>query len=251
MFYITGDTHADYTRFSTENFPQQKQMTKKDYVIICGDFGIWDDSPSQKHDFKWLESKPFTTLFVDGNHENYDILNQIPVEKWNGGNVQFIQPSIIHLMRGNIYQIEGKSFFAMGGAASHDIDDGILDRTDPDFKRKKSELDKRYGMYRINHESWWKEEMPSNDEYDFARRTLAEHDNKVDYIISHCGPTSIIQMMGCGIYQPDALTDFLQEVSQTCDFKGWFFGHYHRNCLINREYAELYEQIALITERYW
>ena len=43
MIYITGDTHAEFNRFNTTNFPEQKEMTKDDYVIICGDFGgIWD-----------------------------------------------------------------------------------------------------------------------------------------------------------------------------------------------------------------
>ena len=40
MIYITGDTHASFKgRFSTDIFPEQKEMTKEDYLIICGDFG--------------------------------------------------------------------------------------------------------------------------------------------------------------------------------------------------------------------
>lgn len=42
MIYITGDCHGDYRRFSTQVFPEQKGMSKQDYVIICGDFGLWD-----------------------------------------------------------------------------------------------------------------------------------------------------------------------------------------------------------------
>jgi len=44
MIYITGDTHGEFKyRFNTENFPEQREMTKDDYVIICGDFGgVWD-----------------------------------------------------------------------------------------------------------------------------------------------------------------------------------------------------------------
>ena len=42
MIYITGDTHSDFSRFTEENFPIQSEMTKDDYVIICGDFGgVW------------------------------------------------------------------------------------------------------------------------------------------------------------------------------------------------------------------
>ena len=34
--FITGDTHADFRRFSSEVFPEQKEMTKDDHVIVCG-----------------------------------------------------------------------------------------------------------------------------------------------------------------------------------------------------------------------
>ena len=38
--YVTGDTHGDWmNRLKTDSFPEQKEMTKDDYVIICGDFG--------------------------------------------------------------------------------------------------------------------------------------------------------------------------------------------------------------------
>ena len=78
--YITGDCHGDYRRFNTENFPEQKTMTKDDYVIICGDFGFWSEDREQRWWRNWLEAKPFTTLWVDGNHENYDLLAPVPAE---------------------------------------------------------------------------------------------------------------------------------------------------------------------------
>ena len=57
MIYVTGDTHSDYTRFSTENFPEQRGMTKEDFVIVCGDFGYWRDDREQAYWMDWLESK--------------------------------------------------------------------------------------------------------------------------------------------------------------------------------------------------
>ena len=75
----------------------------------------------------WLEGKPFTTLFVDGNHENFDRLYAYPVEEWHGGKVHKIRPSVIHMMRGQVFAIDGKSVFTFGGASSHDIDGGILE----------------------------------------------------------------------------------------------------------------------------
>ena len=143
MIYVTGDCHADFTRFNTKIFPEQYEMTKDDYVIICGDFGgVWnrfEENKHEKHWMDWLEDRPFTTLFCEGNHENFDRLYSYPVEKWNGGNVHKIRPSVIHLMRGQIFQLCDRKFFVFGGAKSHDIDGGILDPEAPDFKKKKKD----------------------------------------------------------------------------------------------------------------
>ena len=125
--YVTGDTHGDWMgRLNSNAFPEGLELTKDDYVLVLGDFGIWDNSNREKYNLDWLEKKPWTTLFVEGNHENYDILDSLPVSEWHGGKVHFIRPSVIHLMRGQVFSIEGKTFFSFGGASSHDIDDGIL-----------------------------------------------------------------------------------------------------------------------------
>ena len=93
MIYITGDTHGDWmNRLNVDDFPEQKEMTKNDYVIITGDFGIWNDTKQERYNLDWLEDKPFTTLFVDGNHSNFDRLYAIPVSEWYGGKVHFIRP---------------------------------------------------------------------------------------------------------------------------------------------------------------
>ena len=122
MVLITGDTHGDFSRFSPDRCPEMKTMTKSDTVIICGDFGgIFADTPVEARWLVWLENRPFTTLFVDGNHENFEKLNALPVHIWHGGKVHYVRPHVIHLMRGQVFQIDGLTFFTMGGAASHDI----------------------------------------------------------------------------------------------------------------------------------
>ena len=120
----------------------------------------------------WLDCKPFTTLFVDGNHENFDRLNEFPVEEWKGGKIHRVQPSVIHLMRGQVFELEGKKIFTFGGASSHDIDGGILEPDDPDYKKKKEKLDRGDKPYRINRVSWWKEELPSEEEMKEGRENL-------------------------------------------------------------------------------
>ena len=173
--YITGDTHIpiDITKLNTHRWPDQKLLTKKDYLIICGDFGlIWNwkktavSIPACPFDecwtgeeaywYTWLNNKPFTTLWVDGNHENYDRIKKYPVTEWHGGKVQKISDSIIHLMRGQIYTIDGKTFFTMGGAESHDR--GIATGTE--------KID--------THKTWWKEERPYKKEWVEAESNLKE-----------------------------------------------------------------------------
>ena len=122
-------------------------MTRDDYVIVTGDFGIWDKSKEQKYWLEWLSKKTFTVLFVDGNHENFDLLNSYPVKTWNGGKVHVIKDNILHLMRGQVFQIEGHSFFTFGGARSHDIIDGILDPRIQHTKRRNVRLIKWKNSY--------------------------------------------------------------------------------------------------------
>lgn len=239
MIYVTGDCHQNFRKFNTKIFPEQKEMTKEDYVIICGDFGgVWNkevENKEEKHLLDWLEEKPFTTLFVDGNHENFDRLYSYPVELWYGGKVHKIRPSVIHLMRGQIYEIDGKSFFTFGGASSHDIESGILDPEDPDFKEKKKWLDREWRSYRVNHITWWAQELPSEKEMQEGRANLAAHDNQVDFIVTHCCATSTQMLIDEQKLKPDIETDYLEEIKQTIQFKKWFFGHYHDNRNVSKK----------------
>ena len=164
MIYITGDTHSDFTRLSTDKFPVQKEMTKNDYVIICGDFGgVWNylvESTYEKYWLDWLNEKKFTTLFIDGNHENFTRLYNYPVEEWHGGKVHKIRDSVLHLMRGEIFDIDNKKLFTFGGARSHDIHEGILNL---DEEEKIYQYRKRGAFFRIRDYSWWDLELPTQD----------------------------------------------------------------------------------------
>ena len=153
---------------------------------MSGDFGcVWHGDERDDEGLAWLEGRPFTTTFVTGNHENYDALRKYPLDKWRGGSSRRIRPSVILLERGQIFDLGGKRFFTMGGASSHDIQDGILEPDDPLFKKKCRELDARGAMYRVNHLSWWKEELANEEEYRIARANLDRTGWEVDYIITH------------------------------------------------------------------
>jgi len=97
--------------------------------------------------------------------------------------------------------------------------------------------------FRVNHRSWWREELPSESEYAEARANLDRAGWTVDYLLTHCGPTSIQNDLLGPLSKPDALTDFLEEIGQRCQFKYHFFGHYHRNEIVRKKCVLLYEQI--------
>ena len=260
MIFLTGDTHLHeiQTRFNFNNFPTGRELTKEDYIIICGDFGVWsgDTNQEEKYIFDWLNDRPWTTLFVSGNHENYDILDNLSIKEWHGGKVNFIRDSIIHLRRGEIFEIEGKNFFAFGGASSHDIQHGIIDPADyanrHDMIKACKALDKKYGgwqyaMYRIKGESWWEQELPTQEEMNWGLRNIELHDNKVDYIITHSPSTSELLLgFNYGFVEQDILTKYIDEVKSKVDYKKHYFGHMHDDIAINDKDICLYRKFDYI-----
>ena len=253
MIYITGDCHGELNKFSTSSFPEQKQMTKNDIVIICGDFGgIWDKDKNgsfENYWLSWLDEKPFTTVFVDGNHENFHRLNtEFETVEFYGGQVHKIRNSIFHLMRGEVYEIEGKRFFAFGGASSHDIRDGVLDRNDyeSDFQFRKTirKWKKQRKEFRVNNETWWENELPTEEEIKHAEESLAAVNYDVDIVVSHCAPQSIANILYSSSIEPDKLTTFFDDLLKRLKFKHWFFGHYHEDRKVNDKFILLYDQIV-------
>ena len=99
--------------------------------------------------------------------------------------------------------------------------------------------------YRVNHISWWAQELPSDEEYAEARRNLDAVGWQVAYIITHCAPTSIAPM-GRRHNEADQLTDFLQEVRERAKYHYWLFGHYHDNKAVDEKHILLWEQIVRV-----
>ena len=226
MIYVTGDTHIpiDIHKLDDDAFMEQKKLTKDDYVIICGDFGgVWGNGRGDNYYLNKLENKNFTTLWVDGNHENYTLLKNYKIKEWHGGKVQFIKDSVIHLMRGQVFNIEGKKFFTFGGGNS--IDKSIRDPG----------------------RTWWSEEMPSKKEYDEGLKNLKLNDFKVDYIISHTAPYHINRdIFKKAVKDEYKLNKYLEDVEDMCDYKKHFFGHFHEDIDIDDKHSCLYKRIIRI-----
>ena len=256
MIYITGDCHAEFQKLNMNHFPEQKKMTRDDFVIVCGDFGgIWADRPEERYWLNWLEQKKFTLLFVCGNHENFERLyNEFPVMDFHGGKAHRIRENIFHLMRGGVFELCGKKIFAFGGASSHDISDGILDPKDfankEDFRRTMKQWCNEGKMFRVKGRSWWEQELPTREEMDYGLWRLMANDYKVDFIISHCCPQRIVEkIVGSfaeSLYPADCLTRYFDDVMERTLFTKWYFGHYHDDMQIMEKFIMLYDRVMRI-----
>ncbi|MGN0529244.1 MAG: metallophosphoesterase [Eubacterium sp.] len=224
MVYITGDTHGDLSFFKN---PKLKKLTDDDILIVCGDFGfLWNkDDPKEKKALAQLQKKKYTICFVDGSHENYDILSQYAPYRWKGGNTHKIAPNIFHLLRGEIFTFNGKTFFCMGGGESED-------------KEMREE-----GV------SWWKEEMPSAEELRNGARNLKDYDFTVDYVITYEAPAlakDFIKLHSNQDVHLTPLNTYLQELMKSVDYMHWYFGSLHLDLPISKKTTAVFNEIIPI-----
>lgn len=177
---------------------------------------------------KVLSNRKFTTLWIDGNHENFDILNEYPVTSWNGGFVHKITDSVIHLMRGQVFNIQGKKFFTFGGARSEDRE------------------------YRVRNVSWWEEEIPNCAEMETGLASLDKYNNKVDFILSHTCSLSTLQYIaaieGFKVYGIDVTTKYLQHIKENIKYDKWLFGHFHVDYSIDDKEIAVYDKFIKLID---
>lgn len=260
MIYITGDTHGDFKRFtrhSRKSLPFE--LTEKDYVIVCGDFGLlWKENETYYYNLEWLSNLPFKILWVAGNHENYNMIAEYPMEVWNGGKARHIaRDKIILLERGQVFDIDGFLFFTFGGASSHDIQGGVLDRKSPTYLNDVWKACICDLPYRVLNESWWPAELPTEEEMEEGRSNLEKAGYKVDYVISHCASNRVQRSLeryylgeasGETLYDRDVLTDYFEELEDRLQYKGWYFGHYHDDITLDDRHSLLYYNIVPLGE---
>lgn len=229
--YLTGDVHGlvnDPERFEIWNFPEGAELTRGDFVIILGDFGLPFDALENDYDLSNLNAKPWTTLFVDGNHEYFPFYRELDAEEWHGGYVQRYprHRNIIHLMRGETYDIDGYNFFCMGGATS---------------------VDK---AFQVSNGTWYEEELPDGYEYNNADNNLHERDFRVDFVLSHtCSNRMLEAAVGCSGLSgtpilTDELTDYFESLEDKLNYKHWFFGHFHQDADLDGKHTVLYQSIV-------
>ncbi len=210
MVFVTGDTHFPID--SSKLFKSRKgfalsKMTREDYVIVLGDFGLfWKKGDKYNaRNMQQVQDLPYTLLFLDGNHENFDWLENFPVIEKFGGKVQWCGKNILHMMRGEIYTIDGKRFFVCGGATSMDKE------------------------FRQPYVSWWPEENISSAEARKAIENLDHATEPIDFILTHTCPESIVEQMFKVPVIYDVTAKFLDVIKDRLPSTPWYFGHWHKD----------------------
>lgn len=219
MIYITGDTHGDID-YDKLLFLKEKHLSYDDYLIICGDCGIcWSKSLLPSF-LKLYNAIGCTILYVDGNHENFNMIDEFPIVEFKGARMHQIDEHIHHILRGEIMELEGKTFLCLGGAVSTDKN------------------------LRTENVSWWSNEEISDNDIDNAIKNLQRYGNKVDYVITHCIDTqTVLNTFG---YRRDKCTDQLNFIDLVCEYKHWYFGHYHIDRQLDVKKTCLYQNIIEI-----
>ena len=217
MIYITGDTHGDIDFVKLYRL-REKNLSYNDYLIICGDCGICWSNEYFKHFLRLYNRIKCTILFIDGNHENFEMLNNMPLVEFHGALMHQIDKHIFHILRGEILTLEGKTFLCIGGGNS---------------------IDK---MYRTPYLSWWPEEEITYHDVDNAIANLGKVNNKVDYVLTHCcDSATVVKAFG---FRRDSSTDQLMFIDKVVNYKHWYFGHYHFDREISEKKSCLYNSIV-------
>lgn len=249
MIWLTGDLHGGETAWHTSS-SRFTEGDRGDIVICVGDLGgVWyhDYYTNRKHqrreDF-FLESQlrqRFLWLAVDGNHENFARLfsGEFPLVEIFGGRAYKIREHVYYLKRGEIFSIEGRTFFVFGGAMSHDKEPATIKNS---YGKLRSWPGRTEGI------DWWPEEIPSQENFENACRNLDKVGWVVDHVITHTCPVSKRSQFLQSKRIPDPTENMLEELYQRLTFKSWHFGHFHVDKEIDRFHCHFGKVRPLNTE---
>ena len=224
--FLTGDCHQSldidklinlYTIYAKDNSFNLK-LDREDIVVILGDAGfVWNNSFEEKSIRHWISDCPWTTFCVQGNHENFSLINKFPTELYKGGLVKKIAKNLYYGITGEVYSFNGRRCLVVNGADS---------------------IDKEY---RIEGLSWWPQETIMEADID----NILSKNPKINYIFSHTGGGDICRALG---FNPTVSDWQLDKVLENIPHKRHFCGHYHVDKVINEKQIVLYNQVIELRE---
>lgn len=247
--YITGDIHGKpIERLSFRKHAGMRNLTNQDTLVVLGDFGVpfGINAPYYKDFFiksdiyklNWLISQKYTILVVAGNHDDRDAIRSMPiVSKWGGQVRQMyfnkkLYDNIFVVDTPQILTIDGNKCLCIPGADSHDIDHGILDPSEPNFKKTLKEWSKdKFKLFRVNHWNWWEDEAIDVSLCKELESSWKEQ--HFDCIFTHDYPAHFNSFIARGMFRVKntEAQEYLEHLRKTLNFDSWFFGHIHFDLL--------------------
>ena len=218
MFYITGDTHGEFSR--VERFCENVNPTREDVLIILGDAGInyyggWRDMNAKRR----LAQLPLTLFSIHGNHERRpSTIPSYHTERWNDGEVYVEDeyPNLLFAVDGSFYTFEGVQTFVVGGAYS---------------------VDKYYRL--ANNWHWWPDEQPDEATKRRVEQQLNAHEWQTDIVLTHTCP---LRYEPTEVFLPfidqskvdKSTEEWLDTIEHRLQYKQWYCGHYHTEKAIDK-----------------
>ena len=219
---VTGDVHGDILLL----LEMVRSIENDEMLFVTGDFGLfWFDinSNSDKYTIlnNMLESKNAYIVFVDGNHENHNFINRTEISEFCGAKCHKLLPRVIHIMRGEIVNIDGIKIFCFGGAYS-------VER-----------------FWREKNKTYFEEELPNENEYDSGLNNLINADFKVDYIITHTCQRRLVKKLGQRhkAIEEIKLQNYIQWIVDNVEYKKHYFGHWHMDKKISESDIAIFNNI--------
>lgn len=203
---VLGDTHGNSAWVN--RVLKRAAYLGCDTVIQVGDFGYWehfeDGRAFLKSVSKWSKKHGIEFYWIDGNHENFDMLFSGNYKAAAHAPFWKIRDNLFYIPRGTVWEWEGFTFAGIGGAVSVDRDS----RT-PGY-------------------SWWSQEQIRNDDV-LALEDNLEDVEHVDFLFTHdCG---FLPDTGRRFYKVDDISErhrnVLKYVVDISEPRHHFHGHYH------------------------
>lgn len=218
---LKGDTHGNAVQLETFLEWNEDNLTEDDIVIVLGDFGIiWQDKEETTKVLEILGNHKCQLAFLDGNHENFNLIKEMEtIIYWNGGRAGLLPGGILHLLRGEIYNIDNKRIGVCGGANSVD-------------KYRRTE-----GI------SWWADEEITKEDVDNLLAKTVDN-NHLDMMLTHDCPAKMTKQValfsGVNGVEISNSQKMLDIIDNALKIDKWYFGHWHINMKFDDKFECLY-----------
>ena len=214
MIYLISDIHG---KMDFKGLVEYINIASNDdLLIVLGDVGLSFGKEEKNKIFtEYFLSIKKNIAIVDGNHENFDYLKSYPEEEWCGGRIHRLSEHIVHLMRGNAFEIQGSSFFVFGGC-------------------KSSQVWHKLGLY-------YPGEEPEETELSLAYETIKEHGFAFDYILTHKYEQTPPDATFCS-----ALGALEKHIDERVSFTHWYCGHSHKYRELDEKHTIIYNELIML-----